>query len=106
MVAPGKGIELPEGFAERYAKDNSSDDDASHFESKATYMELYDKVRENSIAVLDAYPDEDLDKESPEHMRDFCPTMGDMWTLIATHPMMHAGQFVSLRRQLGKPIVM
>ena len=28
MVAPGKGIELPEGFAERYAKDNSNDDDA------------------------------------------------------------------------------
>ena len=30
----------------------------------------------------------------------------NMFTLIATHPMMHAGQFVVVRRQLGKPILM
>ena len=33
------------------------------------------------------------------------PTVGSIFTLIATHPMMHAGQFVVVRRQLGKPIV-
>jgi hypothetical protein len=27
-----------------------------------------------------------------------------MFILIATHPMMHAGQFVPVRRALGKPV--
>jgi hypothetical protein len=33
-------------------------------------------------------------------------TMVLKFSLIATHPMMHAGQFVVVRRQLGKPILM
>ena len=61
---------------------------------------------EATLAALDAYPESDLDKEAPEEMRSFCPTMGDVFTLIATHPLMHAGQFVIVRRQLGKPILM
>ena len=60
----------------------------------------------SSLAALDAMADADLDKPSPENFQQFCPTMGDMFTLIATHPMMHAGQFVIVRRQLGKPILM
>jgi hypothetical protein len=55
---------------------------------------------------LDTFSESDLDKEGPEAMRSFCPTVGDFFTLIATHPMMHAGQFVIVRRQLGKPILM
>ena len=51
-------------------------------------------------------PESEFDKPAPEDFRSFCPTMGDMFTLIATHPMMHAGQFVVVRRQLGKPILM
>ena len=105
-VAPGKGIELPEGFVEAHSKEQNGDDDASHFCSKATYTELMEQVRAASLAALDAYPDADLDQPAPENFRQFCPTMGDMFTLIATHPMMHAGQFVVIRRQLGKPILM
>jgi hypothetical protein len=58
------------------------------------------------LTALDTYPPSDLDNPAPEDFRVFCPTMGDLFTLIATHPMMHAGQFVIVRRQLGKPIVM
>ena len=106
MVAPGKAAELPDGFAEAYSKEQACDDDPSHFQDKATYIELLDKVREATLAALDGYPDADLDKDAPEDMRSFCPTMGDLFTLIATHPMMHAGQFVIVRRQLDKPILM
>jgi hypothetical protein len=106
MVAPGKSIRLPEGFAEAHSADRAGDDDPAHFRDKATYLELFDNVREATLAALEAYPESDLDKEGPEEMRSFCPTMGDMFTLIATHPLMHAGQFVILRRQLGKPILM
>ncbi len=106
MVAPGNSVDLPEGFAEIYAKENAGDDNPEHFQDKSTYLELLDKVREATLVALDGYPESGLDKDAPEQMRSFCPTMGDVFTLIATHPMMHAGQFVIVRRQLGKPILM
>jgi hypothetical protein len=67
---------------------------------------LFEKVRGATLAALDSFSESDLDKEGPEAMRSFCPTAGHFFTLIATHPMMHAGQFVIVRRQLGKPILM
>lgn len=105
-VAPGRGAELPDGFAEAHSKDQCSNDDPQNFRDKATYIELFDKVRAASLAALDACADADLDQPGPEDFRSFCPTVGDLYTLIATHPMMHAGQFVVVRRQLGKPILM
>ena len=105
-VAPGQGIALPDGFAEAHAKDQSNNDNPDDFQSKAEYVELFDKVREASLSALDVFADSDLDNPAPEDFRSFCPTMGDMFTLIATHPMMHAGQFVVIRRRAGKPILM
>ena len=106
QVAAGHHVELPSGFAEGHSKDACGNDDPAGFCSKGTYLELFDSVRAASAAALDAYPDADLDKPAPEGFRDFCPTMGDMFSLIANHPMMHAGQFVVVRRQLNKPILM
>ena len=57
------------------------------------------------MAGLAALPDEKLDAPGPERMRPNFPTVGDLFTLIATHPLMHAGQFAVVRRQLGKPVV-
>jgi hypothetical protein len=105
-VAPGKSIRLPAGFAEAHTKDNSNNDDPAAFQRKDTYVELFDKVRAASQSALDACSDADFDKPSPESLRSFCPTMGDIFVLIASHPLMHAGQFVIVRRQLGKPVLM
>ena len=105
-VAPGQGIELPAGFADAHSKEACNNDDPADFCEKRTYVEMFDKVRAASLAALDAYVQSDLDNPAPEDFREFCPTIGDMFTMIATHPMMHAGQFVIVRRQLGKPILM
>ncbi len=105
-VAPGQGTELPAGFADAHSKEACNNDGPAGFHGKQTYVELFDKVRAASLAALDAYAPSDFDNPAPEDFREFCPTMGDMFTLIATHPMMHAGQFVIVRRQLGKPILM
>jgi len=104
-VAPGKGIELPEGFAAAHGREQCGDDDPSHFQGKDAYADLFNQVRSASLAALDAYPEADFDKPAPENFRSYCPTMGDMFTLIATHPLMHAGQFVIVRRQVGKPVL-
>ena len=100
------GVELPDGFADAHSKETCGSDDAANFSTKDEYVDLFDKVRESSLKLLADMPDADLDKEAPEGFRSFCPTLGDMLSLIASHPMMHAGQFVIVRRQLGKPILM
>ncbi len=105
-ICPGKGGELPDGFADQHSKESSSCDDAAKFCSKAEYLELLDSVGQATMAALDATSDEELDKEGPEHFKEMFPTVGSIWVLIATHTMMHSGQFVALRRKLEKPIVM
>lgn len=105
MVSPGSGIALPEGFAARHSKESACDDDPSHFESKDRYLEFMAEVHEATRAALARTSDEDLDQPGPERFRSLCPTVGHVFVLIATHGLMHAGQFVPVRRELGKPIV-
>ena len=104
-ICPGKAAALPEGFSEAHSKENAGSDDAGNFLTKTQYLELMDKVRAATLAALDGIPDADLDKPSPENLREFCPTVGHTFMLIGTHPMMHAGQAVPVRRQLNKPVL-
>jgi len=106
LVAPGAAVELPEGFVENHSKENCDCDDGSRFCSKAEYMDLWGKVKAATFAALDSMSEEDLDRQGPEPMRGVCPTVGSLFLLIGTHPMMHAGQIVPIRRRLQKPIVM
>ncbi len=98
-------VELPEGFAEAHTKETCGSDDASAFRTKEEYLSAYDTVREASRAALEEYPDADFDQPSAEHFRKMFPTQGDVFNLVATHPMMHAGQFAVARRKLGKPVL-
>ncbi|MEN1681033.1 MAG: DinB family protein [Planctomycetota bacterium] len=106
MVKPGASPALPDGFKEAYAREQVGEDDPAKFHTKQEYLDLSDKVYEATIEALNATSDEDLDKPSPEHFANFAPTHGHIYALIATHPMMHAGQFVPVRRTLGKPVLM
>lgn len=105
-ICPGQGAALPAGFVEAHAKENIACNDASKFLSKQAYSDLFQKVRSATVAALDAMPDAELDAPSPEWLRAYFPQVGQVFTLIGTHPMMHAGQFVVVRRQLGKPVLM
>ncbi|MCA9085560.1 MAG: DinB family protein [Planctomycetaceae bacterium] len=104
-AVPGSGLELPAGFAENHSKENAASDDAAQFCSKAQYLDLFQKMQTATFAALDGLSDSDLDQPGPEHMRDFCPTMGSLFILISTHVMMHMGQLVPIRRRLGKPVL-
>ncbi len=64
---------LPEGFAEAYTNETATSDDPAKFHKKDEYLALMDKMK---AAVL---------------------------ALLGTHWLMHAGQFVPIRRQLGRP---
>ena len=105
MVSPGSAAALPDGFVEQHDKDQVGEDDASKFCTKQEYLDLFEKVRASTLAALSKLSDADLDKPGPEEFASFCPTVGHIFVLIATHGMMHAGQFVPVRRKLGKPVL-
>ncbi len=104
-VCPGAAAELPAGFAEQHSKEMKDSDDASKFCTKQQYLDLFDKTRAATLAALETLPEARLDEPGPESMRSYCPTVGALFGMIGTHPMMHAGQFVPVRRALGKPVV-
>ncbi len=101
-ICPGSMPDLPEGFAERYTKETAAGDDPSQFHSKAEYLELMQQQRAATLAALEKLSDEDLEKPSPEEMREYVPTVGGVMALHGTHAMMHAGQWTVIRRQLGR----
>jgi len=101
----GTPVELPAGFAQQHAKETAAQEPATGFSTKAQYLELYDRVRAATLAALEKMSDADLDRKNEGRMKDFAPTMGAMFALIANHEMMHGGQFTVVRRKLGKPVL-
>lgn len=104
-IRPGSCPKLPEGFKAAHAKENSKSDDISKFSSKAQYLDLIKKQRAATFAVLETLSDSDFDKPGPERLRSYAPTIGAVMILQANHILMHAGQFVAIRRKLGKPVL-
>ena len=104
-IQPGAASTLPDGFEAKHSKEQKDNDNPADFLTKQEYIDLANKVHESVIACLDAFPEAKLDEPSPEHFRSMFPTMGSMFILIATHSMMHAGQLVPVRRELGKPVL-
>lgn len=96
---------LPDKFAERHHKDNAESDDWRQFHKKAEYVGLFNHVRNATARALETATDADLEQPSPEAMRSYAPTVGSVYLLLGAHVMMHAGQWVAVRRKLGKPIV-
>ncbi len=104
-VEPGAAPELPSGFAEKHGKENAGNNNPNDFYSPEEYIAYFDSINNAVIESLKKKSDADLDAPSPEHFRKMFPTVGDIYILMATHPMMHAGQIVPIRRKLSKPIV-
>lgn len=92
-------------FAASYTKETSTSNDPKKFHTKAQYLDLLEKVRKATLSALEATKDADLDKPAPEKMRSYAPTVLSVYHLIGSHELMHAGQFVPLRRMLGKPVL-
>ena len=96
---------LPEGFADKYSKEAAASDNASDFVPKSELMKIAAAQHEAVVNLIGGMSDEDFDKPGPESMRSYAPTMGALASMLGSHWMMHAGQFVVLRRQLGRDIV-
>jgi hypothetical protein len=97
--------ELPAGFEAAHSREAAASDDRARFASKAEYLGLLEQMKAASHAAVDATPDSALDQPGPQSMRQYAPTVGAALMLLGGHLVMHAGQFVPLRRKLGKPFI-
>jgi hypothetical protein len=94
---------LPEGFEAAHSREMAGSDDRAKFAPKAEYQRLMDQMKAASLAVIDATPESALDKPGPEAMREYAPTVCSVLLLLGSHWLMHSGQFVPIRRKLGRP---
>jgi len=95
---------LPDGFDESYSAEAAKSNDAAKFLKKDAYLELLQQQRAATMERLDALPEADLDKPAPEAMRAYAATIGALFNMLGVHVLMHAPQFVALRRKLDKPV--
>jgi len=105
MVCPDSMPALPDGFAAKHAKENAGSDDKSAFCTKEEYLKAMDEQRAGTLALLDKLSDEELEKPAPEPIQKFGATVGAVIAGQSAHWMMHAGQWVIVRRQLGKEAI-
>ena len=94
---------LPATWAEAYTKDTAASDDPTKFATQAEYLALVDELKAATLAAIAATPDSSLEAPGPENMREYAPTVASVLMLLGSHWLMHAGQFVPIRRKLGKP---
>jgi hypothetical protein len=90
----------------RFGKSKASIDDPAAFPSKAELLGRFDQAMDIAAGWVAKLSDADLAKPTPERMHRFAPTFGNVAIMLASHPMMHLGQFSVTRRALGKPILM
>ena len=100
---PGSAMPpLPEGFAPRYKKDAAYVDDPAAFLTKEALLATYREQRSAQLALLDRQSEADLDQPTGV---PYAPTVGSMFALQGSHWLMHSGQWVIVRRLLGRPVM-
>ena len=101
-ACPGSLPALPEGFAAKYTPDTAKLDSAGMFHPKAVYLKVMAEQRAGVLAALDKLSAADLDKPGPEKFKSWLGSMGQLFSMVGSHWLMHAGQWAVVRRKLGR----
>jgi hypothetical protein len=101
-VKPGSSPPLPEGFEAAHGKETAAPNAFKRVATKDEYLKALKAQRAVTLALIDALPDDQLEKPTGV---DFAPTVAAMLNAIGAHALGHIGQFVAVRRKLGKPVV-
>jgi hypothetical protein len=101
-AAPRSMPALPEGFAERHTKDTAASDNPADFLSKDEYFKLAKSVRAGTLGALEKISDADLEKPVTGRVPPFVKRGVDCFVTAGGHWILHAGQWVILRRHLGR----
>jgi DinB superfamily len=99
---PGGMPPLPDGFDAKYSTEAAASDDPSKFVGKDELMSAFKAQRDGTLKALAQVSDADLSKESGV---SYAPTIASLFSMQGCHWLMHCGQWVVVRRMLGKPVV-
>ncbi len=101
-AVPGKMDALPAGFVERHKKDTAASDKPSDFLGKDEYLRMAREVRANTLRIVESMSPADFDRPV-EKVPPMLKTAGETILFVASHWLMHAGQWAVVRRKLGRP---
>jgi hypothetical protein len=102
-AVPGSMPALPAGFKERHTKDTAASEKPGDFLTKDEYLRIAKEVRAGTLKVLDSLSDADFDSPISGRVPPFVKKVGEAFVLIGPHWSSHAGQWVVVRRKLGRP---
>lgn len=99
-VRAGAMPALPDGFADRYARERAASDRPGDFDSKADLLTAYETQRTGTLQLLERMTEADFARPTGV---DYAPTVQSLFLMQSVHWLMHAGQWAVVRRQLGRP---
>ena len=105
IYAPSAGLSMPADAATTYGKAGASSDDPARFFRKDEGLKMLADASTALVGWIRALADADFAQPSPEFLRGWVPTVGDLVVGMIGHRAMHIGQFQVLRRKLGKKIL-
>jgi len=105
LLAPDKAVEK-QGYQELFGGGSKPCADLEHYPAPQEILAYLKERRQTLLGVLDALPEEDLDKETPEDAPDFVPTLAAVFRILSWHEGLHAGQASVVHRSLGRAPVL
>ena len=77
-------------------------DNRADYLTKEEYLKLAKDIRTATLKALDKLSPADFDKPVEGRVPPFVKKAGDAFITIGSHWVLHAGQWVVLRRKLGR----
>jgi hypothetical protein len=96
---------LPPGFEVQHSDITAKIDPPTGFLTKAEYLDLFANTHAATMATLACLSDADLDRPVKGEEAARVPTLGDLFLNLSNNNGLHQGQFIIVRRKLGKPIL-
>jgi hypothetical protein len=100
IIVPNTMPPLPSGFREKYTKETAGSNDPANFVKKDELLRLQKEQRAGTLTALAKINESDFEKPTGAN---YAPTVAAMLNLQGSHWLMHAGQWVVVRRQCGRP---
>jgi hypothetical protein len=102
VAMPGSMPKLPAKLEEIHRRGASCSDNPEDFFTKEEYIRLAKEVRAATLHALDAITETDMDRPVTG-VPPFVKNAGGCFSTIGAHWIGHVGQWVVVRRRLGRP---
>jgi hypothetical protein len=101
----GSMPELPAGWSDRYGRGQPVTDNPADYLSKGDYLQLAKDIRAATLKTLERLAPADFDKPISGSAPPWVKKAGDAFVTIGGHWILHAGQWVVLRRKLRREVM-